>query len=62
MTRYYWLVEADNVEGLWLGGARARGGQDKGRVIGSWVYSLPLDLPRPDDDDDLSKKDSANHN
>ena len=68
MPRYYWLGEADNVD---CGGthpprgARARRGQDKGRVIGSWVYSLPVDLPRPDDgddDDDLGKRDSANHN
>ena len=46
------LGEADNVENP--SALPAVSGQDKGRVIGSWVYSLPLDLPRPDDDDDLS--------
>ena len=43
------LGEADNVENP--SALPAVSGQDKGRVIGSWVYSLPLDLPRPDDDD-----------
>ena len=47
------LGATDNVENPSM--LPAVSGRDKGRVIGSWVYSLPLDLPRPDDDDDLSR-------